>query len=246
MKTSACLVLGLVALVLGGCGGGETGSSSATPADDGPATPATTVETSSPPPSVVVAGACILTIEYQGNRYFETAVEVVPREAEPLGTGVIPDCNDTGGEPGPGDEVEVSALAGVPPEVALFWPGRPESVLVREGFENRLPAALRQEAPTCDPTDEPIRLAGPWFGIWGRGDLEDVDLTASYEVKLFAAKSSAPRYERAFLLVRVPAGLERSLTRDNLRWLWDGTIAVTAACRDGRYLAESVAAHPPD
>jgi hypothetical protein len=129
--------------------------------------------------------------------------------------------------------------------VALLWGGRPESVLVREGFERRLPAELRRQTPTCDPRDEPIQLAGPWLGMFGSGDPEDLDLTSSYDVKLFVAESSRPRYERAFLVVHVPAGLGHPLARADVRWLWEGTIDLTVACRDGRYVAESVAVYPP-
>lgn len=249
MKTSASVASGLLvllAVVLGGCGGGAAAPPGGPAGEDGPGTPATTGGKSSPPPPGAAA-ACVLTVVYQGNRYFEWSVEVVPREGGPLGTGIIPDCNDTGGEPGRGEAIELTGLEGVSPEIALLWRGRPEAVLVREGFENELPAELRREAPACDPADEPIRLAGPWFGLFGPrpGDPEDVDLETSYDVKLFAAESSVPRYERAFLVVRVPAGLDRSLTRDDLRWLWDGTIELSVVCRDGRYVAESVAAYPP-
>jgi hypothetical protein len=237
------VLLALLAVVAGGCGGGE--ADSPTPRADGDGPVSTTEQSSGSPPADVAAAGCVLTVEYQGNTYLERQVVAVPREAGRLGTGVIPDCNDTGGEPGPGEEIQLTALEGVSPDVAVHWSGRPEAVLVREGFENRPPPPLRREAPTCDPDDEPIRLAGPWYGIWGRGNLEEVDLTAPYRIKLFVAKSSASRYERAFLLVSVPAGLERTLTRNDLRWLWDGTIELTARCRDRLHVAESVAAHPP-
>jgi hypothetical protein len=239
----AVVLLALLAVVAGGCGGGEADSPTPRADGDGPVT--TTEQTGGSPPADIAAASCILTVEYRGKTYFERQVEVVPRAVGPLRTGVIPNCNDTGGKPGPGEKIRLTALKGVSPNVAVHWSGRPEAVLVREGFEKRVPRALRREAPTCDPADEPIRLAGPWWGIWGRGDLEEVDLTAPYRVKLFVAASSASRYERAFLLVSVPARLERTLTRDDFRWLWEGTIELTARCRDGLYVAESVAAHPP-
>jgi hypothetical protein len=237
------VLLALLAVLAGGCGDGEAASPTAKVGGDAPIT---TEQTGGSPPEDVGAGACVLTVEYQGNTYFERQVEVVPRKAGSLSTGVIPDCNDTGGEPGPGEEIQLTALEGVSPDVAVHWSGRPEAVLVREGLEKRLPPALRREAPTCDPAHEPVRLAGPWYGIWGRGNLEEVDLTAPYRIKLFVAESSASRYEGAFLLVSVPARLKRTLTRDDLRWLWEGTIELTARCRDGLYVAESVVvAHAP-
>jgi hypothetical protein len=233
-------------LAVSGCGGGEAAPPRGPEGDDPLETPATT-QGGTGRPAVAGAASCALVVVYQGNKFWEQSVEVVPEEAGPLGTGVIPDCNDTGGEPGSGDEVELTALAGVPPEVALLWPGRPETVLVREGLENRLPPELRRKAPTCDPRDEPIRLAGPWLGLFGADGFysDEIDLTSSHKVKLFAAESSAPRYERAFLVVRVPAGLERPLTRADVRFLWEGTIELAVTCRDGQYVAESVAAYPP-
>jgi hypothetical protein len=121
-------------------------------------------------------------------------------------------------------------------------------VLVRDTFDGPLPAELRRltEAPSCAAADEPILLAGPWLGIQD-ADGNEVDLTSSYDVELFVERTSASRYERAFLTIRVPSGIEPPLTQSDIRSsLWEGgTIELSVACRDGRYVAESVAAHRP-
>lgn len=183
---------------------------------------------------------------YLGNSYYERGVRVIPRESGQTVTGIVPPCNDTGIVTGdePETPIELAVIEGVSPKIALLWRGRPDAVLVREGV-GRLPRELRLQPPTCDERDEPIHLAGPWYGIWGRGSPDDVDLTAPYRVKLFVEASSVARYERAFLVASVPADLERPLTRADIRWLWEGTIELTVTCRNGGYVAESISAHAP-
>ena len=77
----------------------------------------------------------------------------------------------------------------------------------------------------------------------GRGDPEP-----SYGLELFVESTSAARYARAFLTVRVPRSLGRPLTREDIRRsLWQsGTIRIGTRCGlRGRYVALSVKAFPP-
>lgn len=123
-------------------------------------------------------------------------------------------------------------------------------MLIREDVDyDRLPSALARllRAPKCDPGDAPIQLAGPWLGIIGADGHTELDMAPPYDLEINVAESSAERYERAYLTVRVPAELGRPLTRADIRSsLWEGgTISLRVSCRAGRYLAERVEAHLP-
>ena len=74
-----------------------------------------------------------------------------------------------------------------------------------------------------------------------------VDLVPPYDVRLQVEHSSASRYERAELTIRVPLEAGRPLDRDDIREsLWQrGTIAITARCAGGPFVAVAVRAEPP-
>jgi hypothetical protein len=91
----------------------------------------------------VAAGACVLAVTYRGNTYYGLDVSAVPRASGPVVMGILPPCNDTGREPGPGVTVELTAVEGVSPEIALLSPQTPDTVFLREGFDGPLPPELR-------------------------------------------------------------------------------------------------------
>ena len=217
------VVGGFVAFSLGGCG---THTPSAGSGDE---------------------ASCALVVRYNGHTYLGLGVRVAPREGRPLGTGVLPGCDDGGGQE-PDDAIELAEIQGVSPQIALAWRGDEGTVFVLEGVDE-LPPELRRlmRAPKCDPRDEPIQLAGTWLGIVGADGRTELDLAPPYDVELFVRETTAPRYERAFLTVRVPEELGRPLTRDDVRSsLWEGgRIEATVGCNDGRYVAVRVAAYPP-
>jgi hypothetical protein len=82
-------------------------------------------------------------VSYDGHNYLGTAVEVKAVPGDSLGNGTIPPCNDTGGAGTtiPADPVEVTAVQGVPPSVAIMLVGRTDVVLVRDDVE-KLPPEL--------------------------------------------------------------------------------------------------------
>jgi len=91
----------------------------------------------------VASASCAMLVEYDGHNYLGAAVEVTPEAGESLGTGTIPPCNDTGGAGTtiPAEEVEVTAVRGVPPSIAIMLTGRGDVVLVRDDVE-KLPKEL--------------------------------------------------------------------------------------------------------
>ncbi|HEX3255198.1 MAG TPA: DUF6281 family protein [Gaiellaceae bacterium] len=89
------------------------------------------------------AASCAMLVRYDDHNYLGAAVEQMPGPGESLGTGTIPPCNDTGGAGTtiPAEEVEVTAVEGVPPTIAIMLAGRTDVVLVREDVE-KLPKEL--------------------------------------------------------------------------------------------------------
>ena len=96
--------------------------------------------------------------------------------------------------------------------------------------------------------DRCIRAQWLWQqpGLGADGHTE-LDLAPPYDVHIFVQETTSPRYERAFLTIRVPEELGRPLTRDDIHSsLWEGgTIEFTAGCNNGRYVALRVVAYPP-
>ena len=193
--------------------------------------------------------SCAFVAYYQGRTYEGFDVRIAPAEGELLGTAVLPGCDDTGGQgsPPPNEVIQVAAVAGISPDVALVWHDVTDTVLVREGT-GPLPPELQEllETPSCDPTDAPIALEGPWLGIHD-GDMTEVDLETPYQIDMQVAHASVRRYMRAFLTIQVPETLGRPLSREDIETsLWKaGSISVTVSCRDGGYVAEDVTASPP-
>jgi hypothetical protein len=195
-------------------------------------------------------GDCVSSVLYKGHIYGWSDVEVAPREGRPLGeAGLYCNLHEAAAGAAPYQEIELAEIEGVAPEIALAWRQHSDMVFVREGLDPLPPEVERlMRVPKCDPRDEPIEFAGPWLGI--RGVVyEELDMVPPYDVDLLVEESSAPRYERAFLAVRVPKELGRPLThtdiRDSLRR--GGSVTLSVSCwLDGRYVAERIAAHPPD
>jgi hypothetical protein len=105
--------------------------------------PETATSTRAQPPAV--AASCIFAVEYDGHRYLGSAVTSAPPDGAALGQAKQPACNDTPGavEDGADQLVDVVAVEGVRPEVAIALPGRDDVVLIREDADpGKLPAAL--------------------------------------------------------------------------------------------------------
>ncbi len=195
------------------------------------------------------SGDCAYIVTFNGHRYWGVTVQVAPVPGRRLGAAKFPPCDDTGGSlpAGPSERVPVAELPGVASSVALVVLGQDDVLLVRD--PKRPPAEVRRlmQAPACASDDSPLTLEGPWLGILQPDGNTELDLVPPYDLSLRVHRSSAPRYLRAALDVRVPAELGRPLThRDISTSLWKGgTIALTVACRNGRYIATDVTAAPP-
>jgi Family of unknown function (DUF6281) len=195
-----------------------------------------------------VAAACAAVVVFEGDRYLGTYTAFVPVAGARLGSGTTPACADTpAATPGKPENVEVFELEGVSPDVAITSRG---GVFIRDGVDvERMPATLTRllHPPSCVPADEPIELTGRWLGIIGADGHTELDLNPPYDVRVQVAESSAGRYERAELTIRVPEEAGHPLDRIDVRTsLWEqGTISATVRCREGAFVAETVDAEPP-
>ena len=196
------------------------------------------------------SGACADIVKFRGKRYSGLAVRVSPVAGRMVGTAVSAPCNDTGGQlpTAPSERIRVAELPGVSPAVAVVPIGRNDSIYIRADRAKLPPEVMRlTRTPRCVPADAPISLGGPWLGILAPNGRTETDLVPPYDLSLLVLHTSSARYARAFLDVRVPASMGRPITKPELRasLLRGGTIAITAACRSGRYVATHVETAPP-
>jgi Family of unknown function (DUF6281) len=195
--------------------------------------------------------ACILAVDYDGHRYVGTAAPVTPVGGRKLGTATRPGCGDTMEGPEPDEtEVEVAAIQGVSPDVAILERGRTESVLIRDDVDSgQLPTELIRvlRAPDCSSGQEPVTVSGRWLGIIGADGHTELDLDPPYDVRIKVDESSFPDYTRAALTVRVPARLGRPLSRKDIESsLWEGgTLTATVSCTESRFVASTIRASAP-
>jgi hypothetical protein len=100
------------------------------------------------PPGVIVAGSgsCAPALEYDGHLYLGYRAGESVKQGTPLGRGKLPSCDDVGPDvaPEPAVDIEVAAIAGVSPSVAVLWLDRDDDlVYVREDAEmGSLPTGL--------------------------------------------------------------------------------------------------------
>jgi hypothetical protein len=104
------MFLTVFALVASACGGADPPPSANPPA-----------ESPSEPAGGDVAASCIAGFNWNGRFYARDAGELErPLEVgAPLGRGIQPGCNDTGGDADPDQEVTVYRIKGVDPELAV-------------------------------------------------------------------------------------------------------------------------------
>jgi hypothetical protein len=241
--TSVAFSLAVVlAVAFAGCGD-QVEAGHDVPAGD-PATEVADAEETSGGASAAGA-ACALVVRYRGVLYDGRTVAVVANEGRKLGSGVLPACDDGGGDSGE-EKIELAEIKGVSPRIAVVWAGQPETVFIRQGVQPPPEIERLFGPPACDPRDEPVDLSGRWLGIVGTDGTGDPE--PPYALELFVEVSSSPRYEGSFLTVSVPSSLGTPLTREDIETsLWEGgTISTRVGCAErGAYVAESVTADPP-
>ena len=238
MKRTTFALLGLVLFVIA-CG----------PSDEGPR-----IEGGDDPPvasgGVSSEGACAFQGTFEGRVYVAHGVRVDPPEGPPVGDFVMPPCNDTNdSEDETSERIAVVRLPGVSPRKALVIPGRWDVVLVREGLD-RLPDKVLEltRTPGCDAEEGSIQMRGSWLGILGADGKTEVDMEPPYNVNLLVETSTPDAYQGAEVRIRVPAGLGRPLTRADIKAsLWEGgDLAAEVHCENGRFVADELAAYPPN
>jgi hypothetical protein len=187
------------------------------------------------------AASCAAVIEYRGHAYWGAGpVKRDPATTGRLVTGVIPVCDDSGGQrpEDPAEQVEVAELALVPLDTAFTWNG---SIFVRAGRE--LPAATRPwfHAPLCRRDDE-FDLTADWLGVTGPNKPRfDGDLRPPYRLEVHVTQGPE-EYVGATVLVHADAATEPGLgARDVRSSLWKGgQVTARVDCVDGRFHARSL------
>ena len=131
-RMRALLVLTLFVLL--GCGSQE----------------ATRTAPATQPTPTISEAMCLLSVDYDGHRYIGARVLAPPEYGRSLGEAKVPPCNDTPGEvdDAPAQPVEVFALEGVAPEIAIAMRDQPDTVLIRDDVDQgKLPPGLAKLMP---------------------------------------------------------------------------------------------------
>jgi len=173
-------------------------------------------------------------------------VAVEPESGRVLGDALVPGCAAAEGAAARHDQrVPVAEIPGVDPDVAVVWALAHDRIFVREAVAIPPEISRLVHAPECDALHEPILLRGPWLGILGPDGKTELDMVPPYDVFLLVHQTSTSRYDRAHLTVRVPASLGLPLDEAERSLAHGATIAVTATCRAGGFVAREVEAVPP-
>ena len=112
-----------------------------------------------------VSGLCGSDLIWHDRAYYAVPVEGLPASGEPLGVGGVPSCTDVlGGETGASRAVEVSALAGIEPKLAVGVVDEPRRGYVAAGYFVQLPThplhfVLAERTPECGGSHR-LRLVG--------------------------------------------------------------------------------------
>ena len=187
------------------------------------------------------AGSCAAVIVHEGHTYWGAApVKRDPVRTGRLVNGVIPACDDTGGqEPaGPDEHVKVAELAGVPISTAFVWQN---TVFVRRGSE--LPALTRPwfRAPRCTTAGD-FSMTADWLGVRGpRKPRFDGDIRLPYRLEVHVVDGPS-RYVGAILHVHADRATDPALgPRDGKTSLSQGgQVAARVDCVDGKFHVLSV------
>lgn len=190
--------------------------------------------------------ACALTADFRGVAYDGTDLAQAPEKGDVVGEAVYPPCNDTNDADEKAERFSVSRIRGVDPDVAVMATNMRSRVFVRQGAEMPEEIAALVGPPPCDPSDAPIHMLGQWYGILGADGNTELDLEPPYDLEVSVEESEPEGYGPATLSIRVPTALGQPLTKRDVRTsLWQGgNIEVTASCRNGGFVAESVRALP--
>ena len=115
------------------------------------------------------SGGCAFTVVvYDGHSYRSTAAKVAPVPGDSLARVRATSCRDTPDAAAePGQEVELVAIAGVPPEVAVMRRDERSIVFVRDDVDvASLPPALARLLEPASLTRPTSRSSfDPWQGI---------------------------------------------------------------------------------
>lgn len=185
--------------------------------------------------------SCAAVIVHDGREYWGTApVKRDPDTTRRLVTGVMPACDDTGGqEPAePAEHVKVAELADVPITTAFLWQN---TAFVRRGSE--LPAVTRPwfHAPRCTTVGD-FDMTADWLGVMGPHEpRSDGDVRLPYRLEVHVVDGPS-RYVGATLHVHADRATDPALgPRDVRASLWHGgQVAARVDCVDGRFHVLSV------
>jgi hypothetical protein len=190
--------------------------------------------------------SCAAMIEYGGHTYWgHGALKRDPMTTGRLVAGVLPGCDDSGGQDPAADHaepVQVAELVDIPLDTAFLWA---DTIFVRDG--RVLPAAARSwfRAPPCT-SDGEFDVTADWLGVTGpKKPRFDGDLRPPYRLRVHVTEGPG-EYVGTSVLLHADAATEPDLdARDVKESLWEGgQVAARVRCDDGRFRAVSLTVPP--
>ena len=191
------------------------------------------------------SSACAAVAVYQGHTYLgHGGVKRDPATTGRLVQGVLPSCDDSGGQDPaePDQSVQVAELVDVPLETAFEWNG---GVYIRKGRE--LPAAAEDwfRGPRCASVGVFV-LTADWLGVNGpKKPRFDGDLRPPYRLEVHVTEG--PReYVGATIRVHAHADTDPGLGPGDVKTSpWKGgQVIAQVSCLDGRFRAHSLRSLP--
>jgi len=187
------------------------------------------------------SGACAAVIVHDGQLYLGTGgMKRDPATTGRLVDGVVPGCDDSGGQlpTDPDQHVKVEELADVPVSTAVLWQ---DVVYVRRGAELPVQARTWFRAPKCASSNG-FELTADWIGVTSpRRARFDGDLRPPYRLEVHVV--NGPRaYVGATIHVRADAATRPGLSPRDVRssLVHGGQVVARVDCVDGQFHATSL------
>jgi hypothetical protein len=187
------------------------------------------------------SASCAARIVLRGHTYLgHSELQRDPATTGRRVTGVLPACDDTGGQDAAETDelVQVTELVDVPLSVGFRWD---DTVYVRQGRELPPATATWFRPPRCLSVTD-VRLVGDWLRVLGRHEPRfDGDVRPPYRLEV-RVTDGPPEYVGATITVHADAGTDPALgPADVRRSLWKGgQVIARVTCRAGRFQALSL------
>lgn len=190
--------------------------------------------------------SCAAVLKLHGNTYLgRGGVDRIPVTTGRTLPGVLPECDDSGGQDEPiGDEpVEVEVLADVDPTVAVLFH---DTIYIRDGEELPQSTQFWFRPPRC-ATRGDFKLTADWLGVRSTKAVRfDGDIRLPYRLMVLVTDGPS-RYVATKVTLHASTSTGPELTPNDVkRSLWQGgQVVANVRCHQGEFELLTAQALPP-